>query len=227
MSKNNWLSKSKSYLSEIPLESVSSEISKNLHVSLVKGRLQLSTDQVIYSWEDLYLNFKKSVGQLDWKKFQPQKILILGLGLGAVIQIVEKKSKRPLQITAVEIDENILYLVKKYSSVKFKSPVEYILGDAYAFILQNKQKFDLILFDIFIDDKIPPQFETLAFTKKLAQALTPSGLMLYNRIAMEPNQIMSNMEYFDLAYSKVFPSATFLEIKTNWILVSNKHLLKT
>jgi len=227
MSHDNWLKRGKSYLSEIPLETVSSKINNRLHVSLVKGRLQLYTDQVIYSWEDLYLNFKRAIGRLDWKKFKPEKVLILGLGLGAVIQIIEKKSTRPMSITAVEIDELVLYLAKKYSSAKFRSPMEYICGDAHSFILQNKRKYDLILFDIFIDDYIPSQFQTLSFTKKLAQSLSESGLLLFNRIAMEPDQIMANMEYFDQVFSKVFPSAVILEVKTNWILLSNKHQLKT
>ena len=227
MKKDNWLYRGKSYLSEIHLETVSSKISKQLHVSLIKGRLQLYTDRVIYSWEDLYRNFKSAVNKLNWSRFKPETVLILGLGLGSVIQIVEKKSKKPLRITAVEIDEHVLYLVNKYSSSKFKSPVEYICADAYSFIIQNKRKFDLILFDIFIDDDIPSQFQTLSFARKLSQSLTDSGIMLYNRIAMEPDQIMASMEYFDQVYSRVFPSAVILEVKTNWILLSNKHQLKT
>lgn len=227
MKQSNWLNKGKSYLSEIHLETVPSKISNQLHVSLVKGRLQLYTDQVIYSWEDLYRNFKTALGKLNWKTFKPQKVLILGLGLGSVIQIIEKKAQKPLVITAVEIDESVLYLVKKYSAEKFISPVEYICGDAYSFILQNKRKYDLILFDVFVDDFIPSEFQTLAFTRKLAQSLSESGIMLFNRIAMEPDQIMANMEYFDQVFSKVFPSAAIVEVRTNWILLSNKHHLKT
>lgn len=227
MKPNNWLSKGKSYLSEIHLETVNSKISNQLHVSLVKGRLQLYTDRVIYSWEDLYRNFKSAIGRLNWSTFKPQNVLILGLGLGSVIQLIEKKSKKPLRITAVEIDEHVLYLVKKYSAAKFKSPVEYICGDAHAFILQNKKKYDLILFDVFIDDLIPPKFLSLSFTRKLSMSLSDSGIMLFNRIAMEPDQIMANMEYFDQVFSKVFPSSVILEVKTNWVLMTNKHQLKT
>jgi spermidine synthase len=227
MKRDNWLNKGKSYLSEIHLETVPSKFSKQLHVSLVKGRLQLYTDEVIYSWEDLYRNFRTAIRRLNWAKFKPESVLILGLGLGSVIQIIEKQSKRPMTITAVEIDEHVLYLVKKYSAAKFRSPVEYICGDAHSFIIQNKRKYDLILFDIFIDDLIPTQFLTLSFAKKLAQSLTESGIILFNRIAMEPDQIMASMEYFDQVYSKVFPSSVILEVRTNWILLSNKHQLKT
>ncbi|HNR07555.1 MAG TPA: hypothetical protein PKM27_09590 [Saprospiraceae bacterium] len=227
MQAKEWLIKGKSYLSEVPLESVDSKISQRLHVSMIRGRLQLTTDHVIYSWEDLYRNFRYASNRINWKKFKPKNVLVLGLGLGSVIQILERKVTYPLSITAVELDEGVLYLVKKYSASKFRSPIQYLCADAYDFVQQNRQKFDLILFDIFVDDYIPSQFESLAFTKKLASGLTPGGLILYNRIAMEPSQIMQNMEFYDQAFSKVFPDAEILQIKTNWVFASNKHLLKS
>lgn len=227
MQTKDWLVRGKSYFSEVPLESVDSKLSQRLHVSMTRGRLQLTTDHVIYSWEDLYRNFSYASSRVDWKKFRPKNILVLGLGLGSVIQILEQKVRHPLSITAVELDEVVLYLVKKYSASKFRSPVQYLCADAYAFILQNSQKFDLILFDIFIGDYIPSQFESLAFTKKLATSLAAGGLILYNRIAMDPSQIMHNMEYYEQAFSRVFPDARILQIKTNWVFASNKHLLKS
>jgi SAM-dependent methyltransferase len=227
MQAQEWLIRGKSYLSEVPLESVDSKISQRLHVSMIRGRLQLTTDHVIYSWEDLYRNFRYASNRVNWKKFRPKNVLVLGLGLGSVIQILERKVTHPLSITAVELDEGVLYLAKKYSASKFRSPIQYLCADAYAFVQQNRQKFDLILFDIFVDDYIPSQFESLAFTQKLASSLAPGGLILYNRIAMEPAQIMQNMEFYDQAFSKVFPEAEILQIKTNWVFASNKHLLKS
>ncbi|MEP7322466.1 MAG: hypothetical protein ABI761_11125 [Saprospiraceae bacterium] len=227
MSKKEWLQKSKSYLSEVVLETVESEYSKSLTVSMLRGRYQLHTEKVIYSYEDLYHNFRVTANKIDWVKFKPASVLVLGLGLGSVIQIVEKKTKPPLDITAVEIDEAILYLFNKYISPSVESPIEFIIADAYHFIYQNTRKYDLILFDIFIDDLIPPKFESLAFTKKLVSSLSPHGLVLYNRVAIEPNQIMGNMHHFENVFLKVFPHAHFLDIKTNWVLVSDKRYLKT
>ena len=226
MKKKDWIQKSKSYLKEIELESVDSEHSNSLTVSMLRGRYQLHTEKVIYSYEDLYHNFRVTSNKINWSKFKPTKVLVLGLGLGSVIQIVEKKSKLPLEITAVDIDEAIMYLIQKYTAQHFISPIEYIIADAYNFILQNTQKYDLILFDIFIDDLIPPKFESLAFTKKLAASLSPNGLLLFNRVAIEPDQIMGNMHHFENIFMKVFPHAHFLDVKTNWVLVSDKRWLK-
>ncbi|MBK7608405.1 MAG: hypothetical protein IPK94_15305 [Saprospiraceae bacterium] len=220
------MNKGKSYFSEVLLETVSSDFSTSLSVCMTHGRYQLYTDKVVYSYEDLYKNFKITADKIDWKAFRPKNILVLGLGLGSVIQIIEKKNKQPLFFTAVDIDEAVLYLVQKYTASKFRSPIEYIHADAQIFIAQNNVKYDLILFDIFIDDLVPPKFETLVITKKLASALAPNGLLLYNRIAIEPEHIMRNMDYFDRVFNKVFPQAEFVNVKYNWVLVSDGSRLK-
>ncbi len=194
---------------------------------MIQGRYQLYTDKVVYSFEDLYKNFTATANQIDWKRFKPEKILVLGLGLGSVIQIIEAKNKVPMHFTVVDIDEATHYLTKKYTAEKFKSPIEYIKADAYAYMVQNQQKYDLILFDIFIDDLVPLQFETREFIKKLASSLLPGGLLLYNRIALEPKHVMHNMEFLDQVFMKIFPRADFVDIKVNWVLVSDKSFLKT
>ena len=88
MSARNWIAKTKSYIKEVPLEQVDSKYSQGLAVSVVRGRYQLYTDKVIYSYEDLYHNFRVTCNKIDWKLFKPKDILILGLGLGSVIQLL-------------------------------------------------------------------------------------------------------------------------------------------
>lgn len=193
---------------------------------MVKGRYQLFTDKVIYSWEDLYQNFRITVHKLRSAMFKPNNVLVLGVGLGSVIQIAEKKYKHPLTFTAVEIDPAILYLIHKYTAVQFRSPIEYIQADAHAFVIQNRLKYDLIFFDIFIDDVVPPHFESLLFIKKLAACLSPGGVLLYNRIAIEHEHILHNMHFFENTFLKVFPHADFVDVKVNWVLVSDGRLLK-
>lgn len=226
MTKKNWATTGRSYLQEIPVEQVSSKFSKGLAVSLIKGRYQLYTDKVIYSYEDLYRNFKVTSSKLDWKNFKPENILVLGLGLGSVIQIIEKKNKQPIYFTAVDIDESMMYLTQKYTASKFKSPIEYITADAQSFILQDTRQYDLIIFDIFIDDVVPPELETLSFLRKIKQRMATNGLLLMNRISLEPDQIMHNIDYIEKVFKKVFPQSTFIDVRPNWVLVSDKGSLK-
>lgn len=225
MNTRKWLHKPKSYLKEIELETVKSKYSKSLTVSMIRGRYQLFTNNVIYSYEDLYKNFKKTADRINWKLFRPKEVLVLGLGLGSVIQIFEKKCKEKMHFTAVDLDEACFYLTQKYTAPKFKSSVEYVHADAESFILQNKRKYDLILFDVFIEDKIPVQFQSLTFLKKLQQRLHSNGLLLMNRLAQEPHQVMDTMKYIDEVFNHVFPRGDFVHVSPNYILVSDLKLL--
>jgi spermidine synthase len=218
--------KGRSFFKEVLIESIPSRYSEMLTVSLIRGRYQLFTDQVIYSFEDLYKNFRTTASQIDWTRFKPRKILLLGLGLGSVIQIVEKKNKGQMEFTAVEIDEAAVFLTSKYTASKFRSPVEYIVSDAYAFVLQNQTKFDLIVFDLFIQDMIPVHFETISFLRKLKSSLGAGGALWLNRITERPDQILASMEYVETVFKKVFPLGEIIDVPPNWVLIESNQWLK-
>lgn len=74
--------------------------------------------------------------------------------------------------TGVELDEAVIYLASKYVMDELKSEIELIHADAYAFISQNKIKYDLICIDIFIDDKIPEIFLTKEFLCLASETLS-------------------------------------------------------
>ena len=94
---------------------------------------------------------------MDIQHKKIESVLVLGFGLGSVVDLLENHPTIK-KITAVDADEVIIELAKKYLQSGLKNKVEYISEDAEKYIFQPKQKFDLILFDVFIDDKTPVQF---------------------------------------------------------------------
>jgi len=91
-----WLS----YLMEVHLESSSSEHNEELHVSLSKGRLQLSTANAIYSYADKYENFYKTFEQVELNE-KVDDVLILGFGLGSIPYMLESKFGKKYRYTGV------------------------------------------------------------------------------------------------------------------------------
>ena len=85
-----WLS----YLTPIRLEESASEYNPELTVMLDRGRLQLLSGNAIYSWDDLYHNFTRAFTQLQPENLGYQDVLLLGLGLGSVPYILEKKHQQ-------------------------------------------------------------------------------------------------------------------------------------
>ena len=133
-----------SYFFEFHIESAPSEINPHLYVSLSRGRYQLSTANAIYSFEDLYDNFFDAFKQIDLDKYPIKNVLVLGLGLGSIPLMLEKNFGKKYNYTAVEIDESVIYLSSKYALPQLKSNIQMICADAFAFVMQTEQKFDLI-----------------------------------------------------------------------------------
>lgn len=218
-----WLS----YIAEIHLESASSEYNPYLYVSLQKGRYQLSTKGAVYSYADLYDNFLKAFHKIDLNQLPGNEVLILGLGLGSIPFMLEKIFFQNYYYTAVEIDETVVDLANRYTLCSLRSNVEVIVADAYAFVMQTEQRFDLICMDVFIDDKIPSPFEALDFLEALRDTLTPGGILLYNRLTSRTLDKEKSNNFYKREFLQVFPNGRKLDVQGNWILLNDKGILRT
>lgn len=216
-----WLS----YLFEIHIESAPSEHNPHLYVSLVKGRYQLCTEHAVYSYGDLYDNFVRAFMRLDLEKLPGKEVLILGFGLGSIPVILEKKFGKDFHYTAVELDEEVLYLANKYTLPELDSPVQIIQADAFAFSHLCEEKYDLICMDVFLDDVIPADFETSAFLENLKSMLNPNGVLLYNRLALTDRDKKATNFFFETEFLRVFPAGYALDTIGNRILVNEKRFV--
>lgn len=73
-----------SYWFDIQLEETDSDYSGKLEVICRKGRYALCTKNAVYSYDDLYVNFRKSFQQVDLERYKINDVLVLGLGLGSI-----------------------------------------------------------------------------------------------------------------------------------------------
>ncbi len=215
-----------SYFIELHQESTSSEYNPHLYVSLRRGRYQLCTANAVYSYEDLYDNFSRAFNRLDLDQLPGKKVLILGLGLGSIPLILERLQKRSFNYTAVEIDEEVIYLAHKYILTHLHSPMEIITANALAFIAQCQDTFDLITMDIFLDDTIPESFESMDFLMKLKQMTNPGGLIMYNRLANKKEDIQKTTRFFNGPFKQVFPHSSYLEVSGNRMLINHPGYIK-
>ncbi|MCC6460268.1 MAG: fused MFS/spermidine synthase [Saprospiraceae bacterium] len=209
-----------SYVLPVTLETASSAQNPELAVMLDRGRLQLLSGNAIYSWDDLYHNFTIAFGSLDIEERPFSDVLVLGLGLGSVPFILEKLYEQQYHYTAVEWDETVAGLAAKYTFSRLDSPVDIITADAEVFIQVTEEMFDMVIVDIFEDDRTPDQFETTEFLQACAERLNPKGLLLYNRLHNSArNQVVTERFYEDV-FKKVFPQAWMIDTGGNWVLIS-------
>ncbi|MEM8585895.1 MAG: fused MFS/spermidine synthase [Bacteroidota bacterium] len=214
-----WLS----YLWEQPLETTSSGYNPQLTVSLVRGRVQLTAQNAIYSFGDYYLNFRKAFQAIDLDKLPPDAdVLVLGLGLGSIPELLEALHLRKYKYVAIEIDPVIVQLAQDYSLHRLKSSIEIVNTDAQIFLEVDQRKFDLICMDVFQDAIIPNHLSTIEFLEQISQRLRPDGILIYNCLANTDAKKRSSQAFFDDSFCQVFPSASIIDTGGNYMLVSDQ-----
>jgi predicted membrane-bound spermidine synthase len=210
-----------SYFFDIRLEKKISNYSGELDILLSRGRIALCTKNAMYSFDDLYLNFRTAFDTINIARFKTEKVLLLGAGLLSVPYILEKLHHKRFSCKAVDIDLAILEAAKKYALSKFNSNIELICADAGDFILDEKEKYDLIVVDIFIDDKVPSKFETVDFLNMLKNQLTDNGLVMYNRMSQNDIALKNTETFYDQCFKSVFLKSEMLQLNGNRMLLGN------
>ena len=211
---------------EFELEKIDSDYGHNLSICLSDGRLQLTADRAIYSWEDKYDNFFKAFAQMDFSKFADKEALILGFGLGSIPQMLEQKFKKDFYYTGIEIDEQVIYLAEKYITGSLKSSIQIIQASAEIFVEITEERFDFICVDVFINDRIPAPIKQYHFIEMLAERLTEQGVLLFNHLANKESEQKEGNRFYENVFLEIFPNAALLDVDGNYIFVSNKDFLK-
>lgn len=205
---------------DIQVETVESAYSGQLEVICRKGRYALCTPNAVYSYDDLYYNFKESFERIDLEAFKIQKVLVLGLGLGSIPLLLETKFNKKYLYTFVEIDKNVVNLAKEYTLQYLQSPYQIIVEDALQYSQSTTETFDFIAVDLFIDNLVPSAFETEAFLQQLKQRLNPNGLLMYNRLSYTPALMEKTVWFYEQVFQSVFDGAALLELGDNRMLLN-------
>jgi len=214
-----------SFLKEVVIERTTSIYNDDLTVSLVKGEYQLTTNEAIYSYGLRYDNYFTAFKSIDLSKVG-DSVLLLGLGLGSIPYMLERSFGKDYNYTAVEIDEEIIYLASKYVLDDLNSEIYTVHTDAINFVSQSEDRFDLIAMDIFVSDYIPEVFETIDFLTQLKGTLSDHGILLFNRLYYYDKDKKKTEAYYHNVFLKVFPNGSKIDINGNWILISDQSYLK-
>lgn len=215
-----------SYFYGFKLEHASSEINPQLDLYLKQGRYQLCTPHAVYSFGDLYDNFTRSFDAIDLDILDIKNVLVLGFGLGSIPIILEEVFEKRYDYTAIEVDKKVIDLATKYVLPEIKSSIDLVCMDAYNFVMNCKEKFDMIAMDIFIDDAVPSEFEKEEFLTKLQNLLTQEGILLYNRLSFNKTDKANTKAFYEEKFAPAFPKSTYLDVEGNWMLLNRQDALK-
>jgi predicted membrane-bound spermidine synthase len=215
-----------SYFYPVKIECASSSFNPKLDVYLKQGRYQLCTPNAVYSYGDLYDNFTRTFDAMELDILDVRKVLVLGFGMGSITTILEKVFEKHYDYTGVEIDQKIIELARKYVLSDMESAINLICDDAFNFVKECNDQFDLIAVDLFIDDKVPLAFEQKDFLQSVKKLLNDDGVLLYNRLSFNKRDLIDTKQFFAGQFTDVFPNSTYLDVDGNWMLLNRDDIIK-
>ncbi len=199
-----------SYILPITIYKKKSSLSKSLEVTWNNGELVLDSENTNYSFGSLQRILRKGLKYIGFERIRNfESVLILGVAGGSVIKTLVNDIKFKGQITGVEIDSDVISIANKYFKLDQIKNFELINDDAFEFALKTKQKYDLIIIDVFQDTKMPNfLFETF-FINRINFLLKVNGFILFNTMILNEKDRIRNLNYksgFNSNYSvRMYP----------------------
>jgi len=123
--------------------------------------------------------------------FRPsaKSCFILGLGGGTLLNCLHR-THPTMNITAVEINPNVITAAHQYFSLKTGSPqIQIKTADATDFIQKTKLSTDLLFLDLYSADHMPNALLTASFYKACLQRLNPGGILVANLLCSSQQQL--------------------------------------
>lgn len=157
---------------------VDSDYSGVLEITLTNGRKILDSKNANYSYGSLQRILEAGLLKINLKKVS--SVLLLGLGGGSVIASLRNKFNYKGRIASVELDKKIIAIAQKEFHVSASDKLSIENCDAFDFVKTCQNRYDLVVVDLFIDNKVPEQFYTNEFCDNLSKIMNKKGAALFN-----------------------------------------------
>lgn len=162
------------------VEDSSSIHNDKLIVAIQDGKYVLNTQNANYSFGSLHRVFQKAFKIIKLKERNFSSCLLLGGGAGSVPSILYNELNFNLSTTVVEIDKEVIQLGEKYFKLGDYPNLTIVNEDAFVFVSNTAETYDLIAIDLFNDIVVPEQFCKQEFIQKIKNILAPKGVLLFN-----------------------------------------------
>lgn len=121
------------------------------------------------------------------------------MGGGSVIQSLRENFEYEGNIIAIEIDPAVIQIAKEEFGIMESENQRIIQGDAFQYVKNCNDRFQLIIIDLFIDTEVPAVFQEKEFCQNIAQRLDNNGFLIFNigiNLKKDSNRIQNTISYF-------------------------------
>lgn len=102
-------------------------------------------------------------------------VLLIGCAGGTLATMLSRSGR---QVTAVDIDKVAFELARRYFSLP--KDVMCIVGDGLAYMEKTRRRFDVVILDTFIGEKIPEHMRSDALFGTIRKCMRPGGAVFVN-----------------------------------------------
>lgn len=185
-----------SFFVPINIYKKNSAISNKLEVTYNNGQLVLDSKNTNYSYGSLQRILRKGLNYIGYERIRGfENVLVLGVAAGSVIKTLAEEIQFKGKITGVEIDPAAIEIANTYFDLNKIKNLEIVIDDAFEFVLKTKEKYDLIIIDIFQDTKMPNFLFEDFFINRVNYLLNVNGFILFNTMTLTQKDFERNQNY--------------------------------
>ncbi|MCD9573884.1 spermidine synthase [Flavobacterium soyae] len=205
-----------SYLYPIKIFKKKSARSKVIEITWANGELVLDSENTNYSYGSLQRILRYGLRNIGYDKVvKMDHILVLGVAGGSVIKTLVDEINYKGKITGVEIDPDMIQIANQYFNLNEIKQLEVIIDDAFEFVLKTKDRYNLIIIDIFEDTNMPNFLFEKFFSERVCFLLKDQGFILFNTMILDEAHNVRNRKYITEINSQLFTSKMLPRIEVH------------
>jgi spermidine synthase len=185
-----------SYIIPIKIYKTKSALSKTIEVTWANGELVMDSENTNYSYGSLQRILRKGLKHFGFEKIaKMEHVLVLGVAGGSVIKTLADEIHFEGQITGVDIDPDIIKIANEYFKLDEIKNLNIVIDDAFEFVLKTKDRYDLIIIDIFQDTTMPNFLFEKFFINRICFLLKNQGVVLFNTMCLTAADNFRNQNF--------------------------------
>jgi predicted O-methyltransferase YrrM len=163
---------------QMSVRKIKSAFNGELEITYSRGRKILDGATVNLSYGSVHRIWKSGLRKVNLDGVK--RVLLLGLGGGSVIDILRNQYEFAGHITAIELDPVMIRVAKSEFGIGNSSNQKIKMDNAFDFIHRTRQRFDLIITDVFIESKVAPEVFEPTYWDDIMRILSEEGCLLMN-----------------------------------------------
>ncbi|HMC96122.1 MAG TPA: fused MFS/spermidine synthase [Flavobacteriales bacterium] len=151
-----------------------------------QGRLVANSSFGNQSFGSLHRIWQDTFARIALSADPPRSALLLGLGTGSVPHILRNELGLKVPVTAVELDPAMIRMGRDLFGLDTLAGLEIVEGDATVQVHGMRDRYDLVLVDLFDDLDLARGVDTPGFAQALRARCDVGGTVCFNTVGYNP-----------------------------------------